>query len=81
MTRNIQVIKVEDRKVEIRILGVHFVFTYDGNVMRMSKYKPDAQVYDPNALRVPAGLFNKACQQAAAILKGRHKKQATALEK
>jgi hypothetical protein len=34
----------------------------------VSKCKLDAQVYDPDACRVPANLFNQACRQAAAIL-------------
>jgi len=74
---NIQVIKAEDRKVEIRVLDIHFVFIYDGQAVRIvSKYKPHhAQVCDPAALRVPAGLFNKACRQAIQILKERHQRQ------
>lgn len=69
---DIEVVKAEPGRVEIRILSVHFVFAYDGQVIRIvSKFKPDSQVYDPKVLSVPTGLFNKACRQAAAILKER----------
>ena len=68
----VQVKKVSPDRVIIQVLNVEFVFTRSKNgsdrKLIISKRKPDAQIHDPDACRVPANLFNQACRQAAAIL-------------
>ncbi len=73
---NIEKVKIEPGRVEIRILGIHYVFTYDNNnILRMSKFKPGTQVYDPSELQVPHHLLGNVYSQAIAILKKENQKQ------
>ena len=63
--------KVEPGRVEIKVMNILFTFYFHNGRLSYSKSKPDAQVYDPGSCWVPKKLFEKACQQAAAILRSR----------
>ena len=58
------------RRVALRVMNVRFVFIRKpgGGIKLVSKYKPEAQVHDPDACWVPDNMFHAACRQAAAIL-------------
>jgi len=56
--------------VSLYVGNIRFVFARKpgGGIRIVSKSKPEAQVYDPDACWVPRNLFNAACQKAGAIL-------------
>jgi hypothetical protein len=68
------VIEATPDLVELRIDNIHCRFgNIDGKVKLLTKFDPEKQIYDPQALHIEDNDYIYAIRQAAAIMAGRRK--------
>lgn len=70
---SVEEVSADGCRVSLRVMNMRFVFVRKsgGAIELVSKSKPDAQFYDPDACWVPKNMFLAACKKAGAILKTR----------